>query len=78
MSGVMHDAVRAHDHAAGGLSAFTLARLHFLRARYRDASRWLAEAEIHLQQQDPFNVMLSVRALVASASRASPAISTAR
>ena len=33
MSGVVHDAVRAHDHAAGGLSAFTLARLHFLRAR---------------------------------------------
>ncbi len=63
MSAVVHDAVRAHDHAAGGLAAFTLARLHFLRARYRDASRWLAEAEIHLQQQDPFNVMLSVRAL---------------
>ncbi len=63
MSGVVHDAVRAHDHAAGGLSSFTLARLHFLRARYRDASRWLAEAEIHFHQQDPFNVMLSVRAL---------------
>lgn len=60
MSGVMHDAVRAHDHAAGGLSAFTLAHLHFLRGRYRDASRWLAEAEIHFQRQDPFNVMLSV------------------
>jgi DNA-binding CsgD family transcriptional regulator len=55
--------VRAHDHAASGLSAYALARLHFLRARYRDASRWLAEAEIHFQQQDPFNVMLSVRAL---------------
>ncbi len=63
MSGVVHDAVRAHDHAAAGLSAFTLARLHFLRARYRDAARWLAEAEIHFRQQDPFNVMLSVRAL---------------
>jgi DNA-binding NarL/FixJ family response regulator len=63
MSGVIHDAVRAHDHAAAGLSAFTLARLHFLRARYRDASRWLAEAEIHFRQQDPFNVMLSVGVL---------------
>jgi DNA-binding CsgD family transcriptional regulator len=63
MSGVVHDAVRANDHAAGGLSAFTLARLHFLRGRYRDAARWLAEAEIHFGQQDPFNVMLSVRAL---------------
>ena len=63
MSGVVHDAVRARDHAAGGLAAFTLARLYFLRARYRDASRWLAEAEIHFRQQDPFNVLLSVRAL---------------
>ena len=63
MNGVVHHAVRAHDHAAAGLSAYTLARLHFFRARYRDASRWLAEAEIHFQQQDPFNVMLSVCAL---------------
>ena len=63
MSGVLHDAVRANDHAAAGLSSFSLAHLHFLRARYRDASRWLAEAEIHFQQQDPFGVMLSVWAL---------------
>jgi DNA-binding NarL/FixJ family response regulator len=63
MSAVMRDAVRGHDHAAAGLSAFTLAHLHFLRARYRDATRWLAEAEIHFQQQDPFGVMLSVWAL---------------
>jgi len=59
----MRNAVRAGDHAAAGLSAFTLARLHFLRARYRDAVRWLAEAEVHFQQRDPFNVMLTVRAL---------------
>jgi ATP/maltotriose-dependent transcriptional regulator MalT len=63
MSRVVRDAVRAHDQAAGGLAAFTLARLHFLRGRYRDAARWLAEAEIHFEQQDLFNVMLSVRAL---------------
>jgi DNA-binding NarL/FixJ family response regulator len=63
MNVVVHDAVRARDHGAAGLSAFTLARLHFLRGRYRDASRWLAEAEIHFAHQDPFNVMLDVRAL---------------
>jgi DNA-binding CsgD family transcriptional regulator len=63
MSAVVRDAVHARDHAAAGLSAFTLARLHFLKARYRDAVRWLAEAEVHLHQQDPFNVTLSVRAL---------------
>jgi DNA-binding CsgD family transcriptional regulator len=63
MSEVMRHAVRARDHAATGLSAFTLARLSFLGARYRDAARWLAEAEVQFQQRDPFNVMLSVRAL---------------
>jgi DNA-binding NarL/FixJ family response regulator len=63
MTGVVHVAVRAHDHPAGGLSAFTLARLYFLQGRYRDTSRWLAEAEIHFQQQDPLNVLVSVRAL---------------
>jgi DNA-binding NarL/FixJ family response regulator len=59
----MRHAVRARDHVAAGLSAFTLARLHFFRARHRDAVRWVAEAEVHFQQQDPFNVMLTVRAL---------------
>ena len=29
----------------------------FSGARYRDAARWLAEAEVHFQQQDPFNAM---------------------
>ncbi len=63
MGGAMRHAVRARDHVAAGLAAFTLARLHFLGARYRDAVRWLAEAEVHFQQHDPFNVLLTVRAL---------------
>jgi DNA-binding CsgD family transcriptional regulator len=63
MGEVVRAAVRARDHAAVGLSAYTLARLHFLRAEYRDAGRWLAEAEVHFRQQDPFNVMLAVRML---------------
>jgi DNA-binding CsgD family transcriptional regulator len=63
MSEAVRAAVRARDHAAVGLSAFTLGRLHFLRAQHRDAARWLAEAEVHLRQQDPFNVMLAVRVL---------------
>jgi DNA-binding CsgD family transcriptional regulator len=62
MGEAMRHAVRARDHLAAGLAAFTLARLHFLKGRYRDAARWLAEAEVHFQQQDPFNVMLTVRA----------------
>ena len=63
MGEAMRHAVRARDHVAAGLSAFTIARLHFFRARHRDAARWVAEAEVHFQQHDPFNVMLTVRAL---------------
>lgn len=63
MSEMVRAAVRARDRAAVGLSAFTLARLHFLRAEHRDAARWLAEAEVQFRQQDPFNVMLAVRTL---------------
>jgi hypothetical protein len=63
MGEAMRHAVRARDHLAAGLSAFTVARLHFLKKRFRDAVRWLAEAEVHFQQHDPFNVMLTVRAL---------------
>lgn len=63
MSQVVRDAVRSRDRAAAGLSALTLARLHFLRARYRGSVRWLSEAEVHFHRQDPFNGMLQVRVL---------------
>jgi DNA-binding NarL/FixJ family response regulator len=63
MGDVLGHAVRGRDHAAAGLSAFALARLHFFRARYRDAARWVAETEIHFQRQDPFNTTIAVRAL---------------
>ena len=63
MSQVVRDGVRARDHGAVGLAAFAVARLHFLRGEYGDAARWLAEAEGHLAQRDPFNAMAVVRAL---------------
>ncbi|HTX11117.1 MAG TPA: LuxR C-terminal-related transcriptional regulator [Solirubrobacteraceae bacterium] len=63
MGQVLGHAVRGRDHAAAGLSALALARLHFLRGRYRDAARWLAETEVHLVQQDPFNTTIPVRSL---------------
>jgi ATP/maltotriose-dependent transcriptional regulator MalT len=63
MSQVVRDGVRARDHGAVGLAASALARLHFLRAEYGDAARWLAEAEVHLTQRDPFNAMATVRGL---------------
>jgi DNA-binding NarL/FixJ family response regulator len=63
MGDVLRAGVRSHDHDAAGLGAFTLARLRFVKGAYRDATRWLAEAEVHLVQRDPFNVMLQVRCL---------------
>jgi DNA-binding CsgD family transcriptional regulator/type II secretory pathway predicted ATPase ExeA len=63
MAQALRDAVRATDHDAAGLAAFTLARLHFLRGAYRDAARWLAEAEVHLQIQDSFGVLVNARAI---------------
>jgi DNA-binding CsgD family transcriptional regulator/type II secretory pathway predicted ATPase ExeA len=59
----VREGVRAHDHDAAGLAAFSLARLQFLKGRYHDAARWLAEAEVHLQRQDTFGVMVNLRAL---------------
>jgi ATP/maltotriose-dependent transcriptional regulator MalT len=63
MGEVLGQAVRGRDHGAAGLAAFALARLHFLKGRYRDTVRWLAESEVHFEQEDPVNAMLAVRSL---------------
>ena len=62
-TGVLRDGVRADDHQAAGLAAFTLAALAVARGRYRDAERWVAEADGHFTRQDAFATALSVRAL---------------
>jgi DNA-binding NarL/FixJ family response regulator len=58
----MHEAVRLHLRDASGIAAHGIARLHVMRGRYRDAARWLAEAEFQLRRNDPYNTMLAVRA----------------
>jgi ATP/maltotriose-dependent transcriptional regulator MalT len=63
MGDAMRAAVRMHDHGSAGLAAFALARLQFLHGRQRDARRWLGEAELHFEREDPFSVMVHVRAL---------------
>jgi DNA-binding NarL/FixJ family response regulator len=63
MSRIVRDGVRAHDHAAAGLAAFALGRLQFLRGRYRDAARWLAEAQVHTGHHDPLNSMVAIESL---------------
>ncbi|HXD63892.1 MAG TPA: LuxR C-terminal-related transcriptional regulator [Solirubrobacteraceae bacterium] len=63
MARIVRDGVRAHDHGAAGVAAFTLGRLQFLRGRYRDAARWVAEARVHTRQRDPFNSAVPIESL---------------
>jgi DNA-binding NarL/FixJ family response regulator len=58
---VVRDAVRHRMRDAAGVAACGMARLHLVRGRYRDAARWLAEAEIQLLRHDPFGTMVLVR-----------------
>ena len=53
MSRIVREGVRANDDGATGSAALTLAQLQFLRGRYRDAARWLAEAKVHARRRDP-------------------------
>jgi ATP/maltotriose-dependent transcriptional regulator MalT len=63
MTQLSGDAVREGDHEAAGVAAFTLGALHVEHGRYRDAQRWLAEAETEVQHHDTFNTVFCVRAL---------------
>ena len=54
------EAVRIGDHEAAGLGAFTLGSLEFQAGRYRDADRWLAEAETQLELQDTFELITCI------------------
>jgi DNA-binding NarL/FixJ family response regulator len=61
MSEVLRAGVRAGDHEAAGIGAFSLANLRFLEGRYHDSARWFAEAELHFEHQDTFGSVLHVR-----------------
>jgi len=63
MGTALRAGVRAGDEDAAGIAAFALARLRFHDGRYRDAARWLAEAEVHLDRRDAFGTTVNVRAL---------------
>jgi DNA-binding NarL/FixJ family response regulator len=51
------------DREAAGLAASTLGSLAFHGGRYRDAERWLAEAEVQLERHDTFDTVTLIRAL---------------
>lgn len=62
MVAVLHQGVRAADEAACGLGALTLGGLALVAGRYRDAARWLAEAEVHFEHRDTFGALMITRA----------------
>lgn len=62
MVAVLQQGVRAGDDAACGLGALTLGGLALVDGRYRDAARWLAEAEVHFELRDTFGALLITRA----------------
>ena len=62
-AGVVRDGVQAGDHQAAGLGAFALGAMAMARGRYREARRWLAEADVHFAVQDAFGTAFSLRAL---------------
>jgi DNA-binding CsgD family transcriptional regulator len=63
MAAVLREGVRVGDHEAAGLAAFTLGSLAMERGCYRDAGRWLAEAETQLEYHDTFATVSCIRAL---------------
>jgi len=63
MSEMLQDAVRGENHEAAGLAARTLGAIDLHRGRYRDAERWLAEAELQLEDHDSLGGASCVYAL---------------
>ncbi len=63
MTATLSEGVRVNDHEAAGHGALGLSHTAFLRGRYRDAARWLTEAELHFEHQDTFGNLLHARAL---------------
>ena len=63
MTETVSDGVRANDRVAAGISANALASTLFLKGRYRDMARWLAESEMRLERNDALGTLVIVRAL---------------
>ncbi len=61
----LREAAAVGDREAAGLAAFTLGSLDFQAGRYRDAERWLAEAEVQLEHHDTFDTITAIRGLEA-------------
>jgi DNA-binding NarL/FixJ family response regulator len=58
----LRDAVRLEDHSAAGVAALGLASLRYVQGRLREASRWLAESQLHYKHHDPYGRLAIVYA----------------
>jgi DNA-binding NarL/FixJ family response regulator len=63
MAGTLRESIRHDDHETSGMAAIMLASLDIDAGCFRDAARWLAEAEIQFEHRDTFQTLTSVRAL---------------
>ena len=58
----MQAAVRSRDHSAAGIAGLGLSTLRYAQGRFRDASRWLAEAQLHYELHDAFGLLVITHA----------------
>jgi DNA-binding CsgD family transcriptional regulator/tetratricopeptide (TPR) repeat protein len=58
----MRAAVRHDDHSAAGVAALGLGSIRYAQGRFREAARWLAEAELHYERYDPLGLLVIARA----------------
>ncbi len=56
-SAALADGIRLGDRAAAGRGALALGGLRFSQGKFTDASRWLAEAELQLEQRDAIGLL---------------------
>lgn len=69
MAQLLTEAVRLGDHGAAGVAALVVGSVANLAGRYRDATRWLSEAELHYERQDPFGVLVIARQALVGVAR---------
>ncbi|MGO9901299.1 MAG: hypothetical protein ACLP0J_16800 [Solirubrobacteraceae bacterium] len=69
MTHTLTEAVRLGDHGAAGVAAIVVGSVASLAGRYRDATRWLSEAELHYEQQDTFGALVIARQALVSVAR---------
>jgi DNA-binding NarL/FixJ family response regulator len=53
----LKDAVALGDRGAAGLASLALGHRSLIDGRFVDAERWLAEAQLHQEQHDPFGLL---------------------